>query len=219
MNYLHVDSVIKSFGTRQVLTDVFLSCRQGEIVGLLGRNGTGKSTLMKIIFGALQAENKFIKINNEFLAGSKSPQRDIKYLPQSNFIPAQLTIASAISLLCALENIEELQSHPLVAPILDKPMYGLSAGEQRVVEIISIVFSRGMFALLDEPFNGVAPIYKEEIQKTIKEQSNRKGFIITDHDYRNVLSIATRLVLLHDGGIKAIRSSDELELWGYLPEE
>ena len=53
MNNLHVDSVIKSFGTRQVLTDIYVSCTKGEIIGLLGRNGSGKSTLLKIIFGSL----------------------------------------------------------------------------------------------------------------------------------------------------------------------
>jgi ABC-type multidrug transport system ATPase subunit len=58
---MQVDSVMKAFGTKQVLTDVFLTCDQGEIIGLLGRNGSGKSTLLKIIFGSLAADQKFVK--------------------------------------------------------------------------------------------------------------------------------------------------------------
>ena len=62
-----VDSIIKSFGSKQVLTDVFITCNIGEIVGILGRNGSGKSTLLKIISGSLRAERKFIRINNQII--------------------------------------------------------------------------------------------------------------------------------------------------------
>ncbi len=61
MNNLHVDSVIKSYNLNQVLTDVYISCKKGEIIGLLGRNGTGKSTLLKIVFGSISAERKVCK--------------------------------------------------------------------------------------------------------------------------------------------------------------
>jgi len=70
--------------------------------------------------------------------------------------------------------------------------------------------------LLDEQFNGVAPIFKEEIKAIIKEQSANKGFIITDHDYRNVFDISTRLILLHDGSTIAVRNKEDLARY-YLP--
>lgn len=82
---LHVDSVIKNFGNRQVLTDVFISCRKGEITGLLGRNGSGKSTLLKIIFGSLPADNKFIKIGYRTVTGLFDNRNLIKYLPRIIF--------------------------------------------------------------------------------------------------------------------------------------
>jgi ABC-type lipopolysaccharide export system ATPase subunit len=71
--------------------------------------------------------------------------------------------------------------------------------------------------LIDEPFNGIAPIYKEVIKEMIREQSKNKGFIITDHDYRNILDLSTRIVLIHDGGTKEIKNKEELEFWGYIP--
>jgi lipopolysaccharide export system ATP-binding protein len=64
MSGLHVDSVRKDFGIRRVLNDVFLSCEVGEIVGLLGRNGSGKSSLLKIVFGSCAADYKFVSIDH-----------------------------------------------------------------------------------------------------------------------------------------------------------
>ena len=71
--------------------------------------------------------------------------------------------------------------------------------------------------LLDGPFNGITPVYKEEIKELIQEQSKNKGFIITDHDYRNILDIATRVIMIHDGGTKQIKVKSELVQWGYVP--
>ncbi len=72
--------------------------------------------------------------------------------------------------------------------------------------------------MIDEPFNGVAPVYKEEVKRIIKEQSKFKGFIITDHDYRNIIDITTQTVVTHDGGIKEIRDKKDLHYWGYIPD-
>ena len=71
---------------------------------------------------------------------------------------------------------------------------------------------------MDEPFNAVAPIYIEEIKDLIIEQSKNKGFIITDHDYRNILNIATRTVLIKDGSTKEIKNKKELITYGYIRE-
>lgn len=83
-------------------------------------------------------------------------------------------------------------------------------------DCISLQFGIKM-TLLDEPFNGITPVYKEEIKELIQEQSKNKGFIITDHDYRNILDIATRVIMIHDGGTKQIKDKSELVQWGYVP--
>ena len=121
-------------------------------------------------------------------------------------------------MLCNEKKAEQLKEHPFLASRLHKKSKDLSWGEKRVVEILLIIYSDSMYSLLDEPFNGVDPLYKEDIKNWIKEESKQKGFIITDHDYRNVLDIATRIVLIHDGGTKQISSKSELIDWGYIPE-
>ena len=215
---MHIDSVIKSFGTKQVLTDVFLSCNQGEILGLLGRNGTGKSTLLKIIFGSLIADQKFVKIGDQINNGLFENRHLVNYLPQDHFLPNHIKITTIVSLFCDKENATLIKDNDLIKPMLCKKSNQLSGGEKRLLEILLIVHSNAKYILIDEPFNGIASIYKEEIKNLIKEQSKNKGFIITDHDYRNILDIATRIILIHDGGTKEINNQDELEYWGYIPE-
>ena len=219
MSKLYVDSVTKSFNTTQVLTDVFISCEKGDIIGLLGRNGTGKSTLLKIIFGSLPADNKFVKIGNKMVAGLFDNRKLIKYLPQNNFLPNHVQVNTIIGLFCDERNASSIRDHHLIRPMLNKKSRQLSGGEKRLLEILLITYSDSIYTFIDEPFNGVAPVYKEEIKELIKLQSNNKGFIITDHDYRNILDIATRIIILHDGGTKEIKSKDELKYWGYLPEK
>ena len=218
MSKLHVDSVIKSFNTTQVLTDVYISCEKGEIIGLLGRNGTGKSTLLKIIFGSLPADSKFVKIGDKIITGLFENRKLIKYLPQNNFLPNHVKVNSIIQLFCDENNASLIKNHDLIRPMLGKKSKQLSGGERRLLEILLIVFSDSTYTFIDEPFNGIAPVYIEEIKEIIKQQSKNKGFIITDHDYRNIIDIATRIVIIHDGGTKEIKSKDELKYWGYIPE-
>ncbi|MBN1187678.1 MAG: ATP-binding cassette domain-containing protein [Bacteroidales bacterium] len=218
MNKLHVDSVMKSFNTRQVLTDIYLSCNIGEIIGLLGRNGTGKSTLLKIIFGSLQADRKFIKIGDQIINGLFDNRKYINYLPQDNFLPNHVKINTIIDIFCDRVNASRIRKHELVYPMLNKKSRQLSGGERRLLEILMFVYSNTSYTLIDEPFNGIAPVYTDEIKNLIKGQSVNKGFIITDHDYRNIMDIATRIILLYDGGTKEIKNEEELKYWGYIPE-
>ena len=103
-------------------------------------------------------------------------------------------------------------------PLLSRRSRQLSGGEKRLVEIFMIIYSDAKFILIDEPFNGVAPVYKDEIKKLIISESAHKGFIVSDHDYRNVLDVATKIVLLYDGGTKTIKNAAELRLFGYVPD-
>lgn len=215
---MQVDSVMKAYGKKQILTDVFLTCGQGEIIGLLGRNGSGKSTLLKIIFGSLSADQKFVKIDDKINNGIFDNRDLIKYLPQDNFTPNHIKIATIISLFCDKENGSLIKSNQWIKPMLGKKSNQLSGGEKRLLEILLIIHSNAKFVLIDEPFNGIAPIYKEVIKSMIIEQSKNKGFIITDHDYRNILDISSRIILIHDGGTKEIKNIVELEYWGYIPE-
>jgi ABC-type multidrug transport system ATPase subunit len=218
MHELHVDSVCKSFGNTQVLSDIYISCRPGEIIGLLGRNGCGKSTLLKIIFGSISADNKFVRINGTIVQTLAESKNKIAYLPQNNFLPGHLSISKIVDLFCAPSEITALKNDEHVKPFLHRKSRELSGGERRMIEILLIIHIRAEYILIDEPFNGVEPLYKEEVKKILQAYRQRRGFIITDHDYRNILAIATKVILLRDGSIKEIKIQDELMIRNYLPE-
>ncbi len=217
MSGLFVDSVIKNYGTKQVVTDVFISCKQGEIIGLLGRNGSGKSTLLKIIFGSLVADRKFVKVDNKLINGLFDNRNLVNYLPQDSFLPDHIKIKRLIGLFCDKTEAELLFKNEYISPLLERKCKQLSGGEKRLLDVLLIVNSRAKYILIDEPFNGIAPVYKDYIKNVIVKQSKYKGFIITDHDYRNILDVSTRIVLIYDGGTKEIKHKDELKYWGYIP--
>jgi len=216
MSKLYIDSITKNYGQRQILTDVYLECSQGEIIGLLGRNGSGKSTLLEIIFGSKKADSKFIKIDDKII--KKISGHLIKYLPQNSFLPNHLKVSKIISAFTDNENTEIIKENTFIKPMLSKKCNELSGGEKRLLEIHLITCSNAKFVLIDEPFNGIAPIHKESIKDLMKEQSKNKGLIVTDHDYNNILDVANKVILLHDGGMKEITEKEDLKFWGYIPE-
>lgn len=219
MSGLHVDSVRKHFRFRQVLSDVFISCKKGEVIGLLGRNGSGKSTLLKIIFGSLAAENRFIAIDDIPKNGLFESRGLIGYLPQESSLPGHIKIKSIVSLYCDRNQAAILFDHDLVKPFLGKKSRELSGGERRMIEVLIMIYSTASYLLFDEPFNGIAPIYIEKIKLLIQEHAVKKGFIVTDHDYANILAISSRVIMLHDGAVKKIEGLNDLVDLGYLPEK
>ena len=216
MSYLHIDSIQKSFGQNVVLNSIFLQCYSGEIIALLGRNGSGKSTLLKIIFGSLYTEKRYVKINNFVIQGLSENRNQLVYLPQHTFFPAHTRIKTLARLL--LNKEAERKFSALSKPYFstNKRVNELSGGERRIAELLLLILSSAKYILLDEPFNGLAPLQKEFIKSLILEESRQKGFIITDHDYRNILDISQRLVFLKDGRLSPIKA-DELQDYGYLP--
>jgi lipopolysaccharide export system ATP-binding protein len=219
MHYiLEVEGILKSFNSKQVLTDINLKCSTGEIIGILGRNGIGKSTLFRIIFGILSAENKNIRINNQIVEKSYLSPNAMKYLPQFNFLPQNSTVQQVINLYFPSEAKPNFVEDEFLKKVLNTKISDLSGGEGRYLEITMLLKSNAKFILLDEPFNGMAPILTESVKNIIINESKNKGILITDQDYNNVIELANRLYLLRDGGLKEIKSKEELMSWGYLPE-
>jgi len=216
-NLLEIDSVVKSYDTRVILTDIYLKCKTGDIIGMLGRNGTGKSTLLKILFGILQADRKFIRIDGKFYDQLYKTINEICYLPQHSFLPQQLRVEKIIELYLGKDKKASFLEDPVISELSTNKIAQISGGELRYLEIKLLLHLDSKFVLLDEPFNGVSPLLIDKIKKMILEMSEFKGIILTDHDYRNVLNVANRFCLIYDGGIKAITDMQELVRWGYIP--
>lgn len=205
MSKLHVDSLTKSFNGTTFLKDIYIGCETGKIIGVLGRNGTGKSTLLKIIFGTVNGDSQYIRIDDQVLQNQWDRKDKIAYLPQSFFLPKSIKIKNLISIFCNDENSKKLAELELIKPFLDETLRNLSGGEKKIIEVLLIIFSNSKFILLDEPFNGLSPKMTTEIQKLIKEQSKDKGILISDHRYQEVLDISDEIYLLSDTYLKPIK--------------
>jgi lipopolysaccharide export system ATP-binding protein len=218
-NILEVDSIRKAFGTNQVLTNVYLKCQSGDIIGFLGRNGAGKSTLLKIIFGTLYTDYKHIRINDSILDQPYKTKNKIAFLNQDNFLPQNLTVRQIVNL-CS-DNLDQhmFLDDDVLSRVLDTRIRFLSGGESRYFEVKLILNLNSQFVFLDEPFNGISPIHVDLIKQLILDKSSEKGIVLTDHDYRNVLEVANKYYLLFDGGIKKIKTKQDLIEWGYIPDK
>ena len=214
---LEIDSVIKSYDDRPVLTDIYLKCETGDIIGMFGRNGSGKSTLLKILFGILAAERKFIRIDGKVFDCPYKTKNELCFLPQHDFLPKYMKVAKAVELYLGKDAVETFFADNILKKLNNNKVSELSGGELRYLEIKLLLKTESKFILLDEPFNGVSPLLVEYIRGLIVESSKTKGIILTDHDYKNVLDVANRYCLIYDGGIKTVTSKEGLIRWGYIP--
>jgi ABC-type multidrug transport system ATPase subunit len=212
---LEIDSVAKWFGDRPLLTDIYLKCETGDIIGLLGRNGSGKSTLLKIVFGTIKSGHKFVKVDGAIYNEAYKFPDVISYLPQDSFLLAHLTVKQAVELYLRKRPDAFLEDN-LLYKLTNSKINSLSGGELRYLEIKLLLHLPSKFILMDEPFNGVAPVMVDVLKDMIKKYSATKGIILTDHDYINVMNVATKHYLLHEGSIKGVKSRDDLIKWNYL---
>ncbi len=213
---MEIDGVSLKFGLKGVLTDVYFKSETGCISGLLGRNGSGKSSLLKTIFGTCsKAENSSVRINNQRLPGQSRSPLDMRYLPQSDFIPKHLHVKRAFADF-QIEFSKLLYYFPTFDKCYTQRFSSLSGGERRVISLFLILFSDTRFCLLDEPFSQVMPIHLDAIKDIIREAKKSRGVVITDQMYRHVLDLADRVCLLKDGTLYQVDTVDDLMTLGYL---
>jgi ABC-type multidrug transport system ATPase subunit len=213
---LEIDSVQKNFGHQSIISDVYLKCETGDIIGVLGRNGCGKSTLLKIIFGIVPADFKFVRIDGVVQLKPEALFQEISYLHQDSCIPKSLSVNKAIQLSIPKEQLHDFFKDEMIHNIRDKKIGHLSGGELRYLEIKLVLRNPSKFILLDEPYNGLSPLMAEKINQLILDNSAQKGIIITDHNYQNVISVATQLTLMKEGKLHYLKDKMELVEKGYL---
>ncbi len=216
MSKLEIDSVHLTFGERSVLSDVYLYLEPGIITGLAGRNGSGKSSLLKILSGSMKASYQVIRYNNQYIKNTRRIAWLINYLPQNYHLPGYLTTTDCFD----LYKIDEMARNK-VTEISEinpsKRLDELSGGQRRLAEVTLCLFAPTKFSLLDEPFSHIAPVKVELICEQLLETKNEKAILITDHQYRTVTDISDRVFLCHNGAVRAIENLDDLKNSGYIP--
>ncbi|MEQ9402415.1 MAG: ATP-binding cassette domain-containing protein [Cyclobacteriaceae bacterium] len=213
MNVLESDSINLTFRGRTILSDIYLRCSSGEVIGLIGRNGSGKSCLMQIIFGSLKGENQSVRVNGRLHNQPACKSMVINYLPQNPFLLDYLTLNELIKIfdldpeVLAVEELNGLHKEKLGQ---------LSYGQKRLIEIMTILYAPAQFSLLDEPFSYLAPKLVQTIVLHIQKQSRRKGIILSDHQYKTVMKTCDRFYLLTNGALRSIKTLSDLENYRYI---
>jgi ABC-type multidrug transport system ATPase subunit len=218
MNKLTVQHITKSFGSRQILSDIRFECRAGEIVGIFGRNGSGKSTLLKILFGIMQADSIELLINNQRVDMAKVIRnKQIAYLPQESFLPKDMKVREVIPLYFSdADTQNRIFYSPRIATLDKKRIRTLSHGELRYLEILLVSHLQHPFLLMDEPFSMIEPLYKDVIKELLISLKKRKGIILTDHYYSDVLQITDRNIFIGNGVLHEIGGREDLTKYGYI---
>ena len=179
---LKVDSVQLSFDDRKILQGIYLSCKQGEILGLLGRNGSGKSSLLRIIYGTLVPGYKYISINDEYINKGYIGNR-IAYLPQHNYLPNGAKISSLARLVVDDQAWDEFAGLRIYQDHYHKTVGQLSGGELRMLETLLVLYNKADFILLDEPFTHISPVQTEYLKPGNQVAGTKK------RNYRNRSSV------------------------------
>lgn len=211
---LKVERLRKSFRKRTVIRDVSMSLSRGEVVALLGPNGSGKTTTFYAIAGLVFPEAGRVMLEGQdvtMLPMYRRARLGIGYLPQEMSIFRGLNVEDNIRAILDIaqpdrhkrrERLEELLSDFSIEHLRRAPSLALSGGERRRVEIARCLAADPKYLLLDEPFAGVDPISVGDIRHLVAELKTRGiGVLITDHNVRETLEIVDRAYILHDGQV------------------
>jgi lipopolysaccharide export system ATP-binding protein len=211
---LEADSIFLEFGSRKILSDIYLKCETGKITGLLGRNGNGKTCLMNIIYGNLNANSKSIRFDDLTVQAAYKRPDLLLYLPQFNFIPQTLTLKRIFADF-DLDFFEFENRFPDFKSKYKSTLKSLSGGNRRLVEVYIVLKAKSKFAMLDEPFSHLSPIMIESIMELMNEEKKNKGLLVTDHMFRNIIEISDHLYVLTGGKTHLTKAVEELEFLGY----
>ena len=211
---LRVTNLRKSYRKRVVIRDFSMELNRGEVVGLLGPNGSGKTTTFYAIAGLIMPEGGSVMIDGRDatrLPMFRRAKLGIGYLPQEMSIFRGLSVEDNIMAILDItvkdrhkrrERLEELLSEFSIEHLRRAPALALSGGERRRVEIARCLAANPKYLLLDEPFAGVDPISVGDIRHLVADLRNRGiGVLITDHNVRETLEIVDRAYILHDGKV------------------
>ena len=211
---LIVNKISKTYGSKQVVRDINLTIKRGEIVGLLGPNGAGKTTTFYIIVGLVKSDSGSILLDKGDISNLpiySRGQMGISYLPQEASIFRGMNVEDNLLSIIEITEPEKNKQEIILQSLLNEfdinhvrksKSIVLSGGERRRLEIARTLASNPKYLLLDEPLTGIDPVSIEEIKTIIKKLKEKNiGILITDHNVRETLKIVDRVYIVNEGAI------------------
>lgn len=213
---LKIRNIFKSYRKHRAVDGISLEINQGEVVGLLGPNGAGKTTTFNIITGLIKPDGGSVMLDETDITDMPMYQRarhGLGYLTQESSVFRKLTVAENIMAILEMmtlsqdqreERLESLLKELSISHIADKKAHSISGGERRRVEVTRALVTNPAFLLLDEPFTGIDPIARADIQQVVVKLKERGiGVLLTDHNVRETLEITDRAYVVYEGRVFA----------------
>ena len=229
----HVAGLCSGYGKVPILDALEFSASPGEIVGILGHNGMGKTTLLKTLVGILPVTAGSIKLNGADLTRLPSHERvrrGIGYVAQGREIFAGLTVreniafgATAAGRSAGAAVDRAIGDFPILKQLLDRKGGALSGGEQQILALSRTLAGDPLLLLLDEPTEGIAPTIEEEIERHLLRLVRNSALIVVvvEQNVGFLESVAGRVLRMQKGriiGELPIGDLSEADLFGLLPE-
>ena len=213
MELLKVESLSKSYGKKQVLKDISFTINEGRIVGLLGKNGTGKSTLIKLINDLLTVDSGEILVNGKKI-GVES-KKDISYLPERTYLDKSMKVREVVHFFEEFyDNFDSKKAHKLLKDLgLDEEqkLSKMSKGMQEKVQLVLVMSRKAKLYILDEPLGGVDPATRDYILDTILTNFNENAsIIISTHLISDIERILDDVIFIDKGKIILTGEADKL---------
>ena len=206
---LNVKSLRSAYGESEILHSLDLDVKPGEIVAIMGRNGMGKTTLMKTLMGIVPEKGGEVKVGDTFVTGLKVHQRvssGLGYVPQGRMIFSAMTVEENVETGLTVtgqktvpEDIYEL--FPVLLEMKNRRGGNLSGGQQQQLAIARALASNPRVLLLDEPTEGIQPSIIREMARTLRRIRDEKGLsiIVSEQVLSFALDVADRVMVIENG--------------------
>ncbi len=224
-NVLHVGSVSRSYGDRQVLKDVSFTVAAGRLTGFVGANGAGKTTTMRIILGVLAADGGTVTLGGAPITADD--RRRFGYLPEERGLYPKMTVRDQLVYLGRLHGLSRSAAQRSTAELLEQfgltaragePVEKLSLGNQQRVQLAAALVHDPTVLVLDEPFSGLDPVAVDTVVDVLRARAARGvPVLFSSHQLDVVERLCDDLVIIADGTIRAAGSREALRAEYALP--
>ena len=170
----------------------------------------------RLFSGSLRGESQSVRVNHQYLTVPYQSKNTLFYVPQDGFAMDYLSFKKLAKVFDFEDRMNDLCQIEEIRNFRNVSLGKLSSGMKKFLEILTALYSKSHFAVLDEPFSFLSPVLVEKIIPHIRSQSSTKGIILTDHQFKNVLKTCDKYYILVDCAIKEIKSKSDLVRYGYV---
>ena len=218
---ISVDNVSRLYGDFAAVDQVSFTIYPGEIVGLLGHNGAGKTTIMKMLTGYLEPTTGRIAVNeSDIVSQRRQVQQDVGYLPENCPLYPEMTVVDYLDYAASLHGIKPDMRSDMIAEAIDKTALAdkahqfigtLSRGYRQRTGVAQAILHKPKILILDEPTNGLDPTQIQQMRELIKNLASVSTVIISTHILQEVQAVCDRVIIIRNGQLALDTRLDKLQ--------